>query len=156
MQAAASRIEIARREFEDFMLKLNNRIVEDIKLVRTNNLKNIPEFHFKPLSITGKKELRESCEKLWQQGLVSTKTMMDAFGYTLSKEKKQREAEASDGTDAVMISRDNMQTTAPSQEDEANPVGHPTLTDEERKSDPENSIRRQQTREAEDGDIAEA
>lgn len=155
MQAAASRIEIARREFEDFMLKLNRRIVEDIRLVRTNNLKNIPEFHFKPLSLSGKKELREACEKLWQQGLVSTKTMMDAYGYALSKERKEREAEASNGTDEIMIPRDQKNEATQSNDEETNPVGRPAMTDEERTSDPENAIRSKQAKDAADGDVTE-
>lgn len=157
MQAAASRIEAARREFEDFMLKLNTRIVEDIRLVKTNNLKNIPEFHFKPLSLAGKKELREACEKLWQQGLLSTKTMMDSYGYSVSKEKKERENEAADGTDAVMIPRDQMNVKQPAvnPEEETNPVGRPEKSDEERTSDPENAIRSKQAKDAEDGDVVQ-
>ena len=155
MQAAASRIEIARREFEDFMMKLNQRIIEDIRLIRTNNLKNIPEFHFKPLSLSGQKELREACEKLWQQGLVSSRTMMDAYGYTLAKERRQREAEARDGTDRILVPRDQMNAGTADTE-ESNPVGRPQMTDEERTSDPENSIRSKQAKDAADGDVVQA
>lgn len=149
MQAAASRIEAARKEFEDFMRKLNTRIVEDIRLVRTNNLKSIPEFHFMPLSLSGKKELREACEKLWQLGLLSSQTLSEAYGYSLSKERSRRLEEASNGTDDVMISRDQMQP----QQTESNNVGRPQESDEERNSDPENAIRSKQAKDAEDGDL---
>ena len=148
MQAAASRIEAARKEFEDFMLKLNARIVEDIRLIRTNNLKNIPAFHFMPLSLSGKKELREACEKLWQLGLISTQTMTEAYGYTLSKERKRRQDEAANGTDQIMMSRDQAPVAQ-----EANPVGRPQESDEERQSDPENAIRSKQAKDAEDGNL---
>lgn len=93
------------------MAKVNMRLVEDIKLVHTNNLKNIPEFHFKPLDMSGEKALRENCVNLWSQGVVSTKTMMEIQGYSLEKEKSRREKEASDGTDEVLMSRDAQNTS---------------------------------------------
>ena len=151
MQAAASRIESSRQEFEDLMYKLNVRIAEDIKLTRTNNLKNIPEFHFKPLSMSGQKELRESCEKLWNLGLVSSETMLNAFGYTVHKEKTLREEELRNGTDDVLTQRFGVSQMTPK---EAPDNGRPQMSDEERNSDPENSIRSKQAKDAADGETS--
>jgi len=145
VQSAASRIEAARREFEEFMCKVNIRLIEDIKLIHTNNLKDVPTFHFKPLSMSGMKELRDACEKLWQSGLVSSRTYLEMQGYSLAKEKKQRELEASDGTDETMTSHINVPT-------EESTTGRPTKTDEERNSDPDNSTTSKQTKDAKNGE----
>ena len=155
MQAAAARIEAAQREVEDFMNKFNKSLVEDIKLVRTNNLKQIPEFHFKPLSMNGKKELREACSELWQKGLVSTSTYLNAHGYSLEEEKVKREKEKNEGFDDILIPRDKMYEESSANNGEENSVGRPAMTDEERHSDPENAIRSKQAKDAESGDLAE-
>ena len=158
-QAAAARIEAARREFEELMYKVNIRLIEDIKLTHTNNLKDVPRFKFRPFDIMGQKALREACEKLWALGLVSTKTYMQQRGYSLTREKAQREAEASDGTDKTMTPRVTVATGTTSQEetvtDAPKKVGRPTMTDEERKSDVEKSIRSKQAKDAADGDLSE-
>lgn len=159
MQAAASRILAARSEFEHFMNKVNIRLVEDLKLIHTNNLKEIPEFHFVPIDMNGQKDFRESCEKLWQQGLISSRTLMELNGFNLSKEKERRKAEATDGTDEMMISRQAKQadtakeTTA--KEDE-NPVGRPKMENDERHSDPDNAERSKQAKDAASGDMSSA
>lgn len=155
MQAAASRIEAARREVEDLMKKVNLRLAEDIKLTHVNNMKDIPEFHFMPMDMSGKKALLEACQSLWDKGLVSTKTYMNSMGYSLENEKTQRQAEASDGTDEIMIPRDQ---ASPPRSDttsnaKKNKVGRPKMEDDERNSDPENSIRSKQAKDAADGDM---
>lgn len=133
MQAAAARIEAARQEFCDLMQKVNARLVEDMKITHTNNLKDIPEFRFKPLDLTGEKSLRDTCTSLWQQGLVSTKTMLDTHGYSLAREKTQRETEITDGTNEVMVEHSG-NTSSPSadgnkgdtKDDGTAKVGRPT------------------------------
>ena len=149
MQAAACRIEATRKEFEDFMVKFNNRILEDIRLVKTNNLKQIPQFHFKPLSMSGQKELREVCEKLWTLGAVSTRTMLEMNGYSLEKEIERRESEASKGVDELFMPHNGSKPV------DNEGAGRPAMTDEERTSDPENAIRSKQAKDAADGDITE-
>ena len=157
MKAAEARIEAARREVEDFMNKFNRSLVEDIRLVRTNNLKQIPEFHFKPLSINGKEELRKACTELWKQGLLSTETYLNANGYSVEKERARRETEKNEGYDEVFIPRDKMYDNTGSEEPEnedANSVGRPKMTDDERHSDPENAIRSKQAKDSESGDLS--
>lgn len=157
MKAAEARIESARREVEDFMNKFNRSLVEDIRLVRTNNLKQIPEFHFKPLGINGKEELRKAGADLWKQGLLSTETYLSSNGYSLEKEKARREKERDDGYDGVMIPRDKMYEAVESlstKDEDANSVGRPKMTDDERHSDPENAIRSKQAKDSESGDLS--
>ena len=157
MKAAEARIEAARREVEDFMNKFNRSLVEDIRLVRTNNLKQIPEFHFKPLSINGKEELRKACTELWKQGLLSTETYLNTNGYSVEKERARRETEKNEGYDEVFIPRDKMYDNTGSEEPEnedANSVGRPKMTDDERHSDPENAIRSKQAKDSESGDLS--
>lgn len=160
MQAAASRINAARAEFERFMNKVNQRLVEDLKLVRTNNLKDIPEFHFAPIDMNGEKAFRETCEKLWQQGLVSTRTLLETNGFNVAKEKVRRETEASDGTDEILMSRQVQQQMAQNTSSdgtntntEKKPVGRPKMENDERHSDPDNAERSKQAKDAADGDI---
>ena len=157
MQAAASRINAARTEFEQFMNKVNQRLVEDLKLVRTNNLKDIPEFHFVPMDMNGDKAFRDACEKLWQQGLVSTRTLMEMSGFNLSKEKERRDTEATDGTDETMIPRQiqqaqqNQDASSETTDDGKKKAGRPKLDNDERHSDPDNAERSKQAKDAAEG-----
>lgn len=147
-EAAASRIEAARNEVARFMNKVNQRLVEDLKLVRTNNLKDIPEFHFVSMD---KAAFREACDKLWQQGLVSTRTLMEVSGFNLAKEKDRRQEEQSDGTDQIMVPHQVQQTAAsPSDanDSEESNTGRPKMTDDERNSDPDNAERSKQSKDA--------
>lgn len=161
MQAAAARIEAARKQFEDFMNKLNQRLVEDIRLVHTNNLKELPQFHFAPLDMAGQKALRETCIDLWQKGVISTRTMMEHQGYSIAKEKARRDSEASDGSDESLMPRQvivNQSAGVEAQSTSSNSgkVGRPTKSDEQRGSDPQNAIRSKQSKEAADGDMADS
>lgn len=135
MQTAEARINAARAEFCDMMNKVNKQLTEVIQ--GTYNLKEIPKFEFAPLSMEGRKVLRETCTKLWESGAVSTKTMLETNGYSLDQEKAQREKELQDGTDAVMNNRKMTSSTTPS----SGNAGRPTLDVTERKSDPESSER---------------
>lgn len=154
MKAAISRINAARKKVERFMNKVNIRLVEDLKLIHTNNLKDIPEFHFVPLDVDAQTEMRNVCQSLWQNGLLSTRTYMESNGFNLAKEKERRETELRDGTDEVMTSRQMsaaLQPTAPKKEETENSVGRPKMSTESRHSDPENAIRSKQAKDAEKG-----
>lgn len=125
-QTAEARINAARDEFCEMMTQINKRLAEEIP--GTYNLKEAPEFHFQPLSMEGKKALREKGTELWEHGVLSTQTMMELNGYSVDVEKKRREKEASSGIDEVLKPRD--ETT------KSTDPGRPNLDDTERKSDP--------------------
>lgn len=134
-QTAEARIEAFRKEFCEMMTKINERLTESIP--GTYNLKQIPEFHFQPLSIEGKKAFREKALELWEKGVISTDTMSKSEGYSLERERKKREQEKSDGTDKIMAPRDVEASTQ-------NEAGRNPVDDSERKSDPEAAIRGKQ------------
>ena len=136
-QTAEARINAIRDEFCEMMTKINARLAEEIP--GTYNLKETPEFHFQPLSMEGKKALREKALELWEKGVISTQHMIETQGYSLEVEKEIREKEKSDGTDETMSPR---QMTPVAEEN--NGAGRPTLDNDERKSDPEAAIRSKQ------------
>lgn len=144
MQTAAARIESARDEICELMNKINVCIQEELAKSHAYNVSKVPVFNFMPLDMTGRKALREDCEKLWTNGLVSTRTYLVEQGYNLDKEKAMREEERSNGTDAVMVPRNanavggnsgNVSNDPAVQTDDGR--GRPELTDEERTSDPD-------------------
>ena len=154
MQAAVSRINAARQKVERFMNKVNVRLVEDLKLIHTNNLKDIPEFHFVPLDVNAQTEMRNICQSLWQSGLLSTQTYMESNGFNLAKEKERREMEQKDGTDEVLAPRTEKTADAQgSGSANKNPVGRPAMTTEERHSDPDNAQRSKQAKDAAKGTV---
>jgi hypothetical protein len=134
-QTAEARINSARDEFCEMMTKINKRLAESIP--GTYNLKETPEFHFQPLSIEGKKALRENAFTLWDKGVISTSHMLEIQGYSAEVERENRENEKKDGTDKVFVPRDieYNQTT----ENENSKVGRPEMDESERTSDPSSS-----------------
>ncbi len=137
MQTAETRINAARDEFCEMMTKINERLTEFIP--GTYNLKEIPEFRFQPLTMEGKKAMREKCIDLWTKGVVSTKTMMKTQGYSYESEVAQREKEASDGTDKALSPRDAKASSPKSNNTNNAKQGRPTKEDDERQSDPAKS-----------------
>ena len=145
---AATRIEAARDEFCELMNWVNERLKEIIP--GTYNLKETPKFSFQPLDMSGKKALREVCRELWEQGLVSTRTMMETHGYNIDAEKTKREQEKSDGIDEALAPRDGSRQVP----EETGKQGRPEMTDDERTSDPGASERGKQPKPSnEDGSM---
>ena len=139
-QTAEARINAIRDEFCDMMTQINKRLAESIP--GTYNLKETPEFHFQPLTMEGKKALREKALELWEKGVISTDHMLKTQGYSIEVEKSTREKEKSDGTDEVMLPRELGNTSYV--ETPTNNVGRPEKEDDERTSDPEAAIRGKQ------------
>lgn len=131
MQTAETRINNMREAFCDMMNRINKRLVEYVP--GTYNLKEIPQFHFKPLDMAGKKALREACGDLWEKGVISTKTFLDTNGYSIDIEKAQREKEFRDGTDKAFVGR-NQKTVGG-----GDGAGRPELDNEDKSSNPDNS-----------------
>ena len=135
MQTAEARINDAREKFCEIMNRVNEKLTEVIQ--GTYNLKEIPEFKFMPLAMEGKKALREACKELWQDGVVSTQTYLDAYGFSIDKQVEQRKKE-SEEADEILVSRQNPTT------EESGKVGRPEKDDTERTSDPDAARRGKQ------------
>ena len=142
MQTAEARIEAARNEFCDIMNRINERLTEYIQ--GTYNLKEVPEFHFQPLDMSGKKALREACKSLWEAGAISTKTMLENNGYSLDLEMEQRQKEKEDKVDEIMTPRNQAAVSSDNTDSDNKGPGRPKKDDSERTSDPENAIRSKQ------------
>lgn len=140
MQTAGVRIEAARDEICELMNKINVCIKEKLEESHVYNVSTVPTFAFMPLDMAGRKALRETAEKLWQTGVLSTKTLLDLEGYSIDREKTQRETEAREGYDDALkaralsgqVSSDDVSSDGTSDEG-----GRPAMTVEERSSDPE-------------------
>jgi len=136
-QTAEARINAMRDEFCEMMTKINKRLAEEIP--GTYNLKETPEFKLQPLSIEGKKALREKAIELWEKGVISTEHMLETQGYSVDVERENREKEKKDGTDEVLLPREVGNTTYIDNSTTTNKVGRPTMEDDERTSDPASS-----------------
>ena len=137
-QTAEARINAVRDEFCDMMTQINKRLAD--MMPGTYNLKETPIFHFQPLTIEGKKALRENALSLWEMGVISTDHMLQIQGYSLDIEKENRQKEKSDGTDKVLLPRELGNTNYV----ESNTVGRPVMDNEERTSDPDSAERGKQ------------
>lgn len=164
MQTAAARIESCRDEVCDLMNKINVCIQEELANTHVYNVSQVPEFSFMPLDMAGKKALREACEKLWKEGLVSTETMLTSYGYSIERESARRKHEDSSGLDETLAPRSvadqkaqmkmeqslkpaiEVKEEEPKQEEtvEETKIGRPEMTDDERTSDPEAALRGKQ------------
>lgn len=164
MQTAAARIEACRDEVCDLMNKINVCIQEELANTHVYNVSQVPEFTFMPLDMAGKKALREACEKLWKEGVVSTETLMTSYGYSIERESARRKHEDSSGLDETLAPRTvadqkaqmkmeqslkpaiEVKEEEPKQEDtvEETKIGRPEMTDDERTSDPEAALRGKQ------------
>ena len=141
MQMAEARIEAQRRLICELMDRINVCIKEELEKTHIYNVKDVPTFTFMPLEMSGRKALREEAFKLWQQGVLSTHSLMYAEGYDLDYELEQRKAEAADGVDEVFCTRLNVSANNEDSGEEKDEGGRPTMDDDERHSDPEASER---------------
>lgn len=138
MQTAALRIKQARDNFCELMNKINLRLNGDI--LPQSNRKNIPEFTFPPVDLAGTGKLYETCLKLWQEGVLSTKTMMDIHGYDMDQEAERRRHENSEGITNTLRPRGETDSTQESGGDGDGTPGRPRMDDNERQSDPADSM----------------
>ena len=152
MQTVEARIEEAMNEFADMMNRVNVLLKDNIQ--GTYNLKETPTFQFTPLSLEGKKALRETCKGLYEKGLVSTKTILESHGYSLEMEQEQKEEEQKNGVPELFrpyadIAAEKAAEAAPASAEPADNSDEETrgrneLEDSERTSDKESALRGKQ------------
>lgn len=77
--------------------------------------------------------------KLWEKGMLSNETLLQAYGYDMGQEVERRKTEDAKGvSDALTPRATNNKTTTGDGGDTA--VGRPTMDDSERHSDPAKSV----------------
>ena len=134
------RITRARQSFCELM----NKIIRAINgapygLPRSNDSK-LPEFKMPVADLTKVAAFQEACMALWEKGMLSDKTLMDAHGLNVEAEFKQKKKEQSAGYDEVFVAPNSKQSTSDNSGEEGDgDRGRPLLDDSERISDPGNS-----------------
>lgn len=145
INTADKRIELARQNFCEFMNKLNRR-VNGTAMTRSASDK-VPQFTLVPVDLSGNGKFQKTCMDLWQQGCMSTETLLQTHGFDFKQEATRKENEINDGTyrllskDALAVD-DNAVSNEPESGNQATQKkrGRPELSDEERASDPAKSV----------------
>lgn len=139
MQTAAMRIKQAKNQFCDMMNKINIRLNDVSPAMPHSASDQIPTFTFPPVDLSGSKAFQEACLRLWEKGVVSHETLLQAYGYDMKQEVERRKSEEEKGVNAALESRNGKASEAESSNDDAK-IGRPELDDSERTSDPAKAI----------------
>lgn len=134
VQTAAMRIRQAKDGFARMMNKINPTLNGKVQGMPYAASDRVPCFTFPPTDLQGNRAFQEMCLKLWDKGVLSYETMLQAHGMDMKQEAERRKKEKTDGIDELFI--------APNQrkDEEEQVIGRPTLSDTERNSDTANSI----------------
>lgn len=134
MQSAAARIEQALTAFSEMMTAINKLVYQRVTGKKNGNP---PKFIFMPLDMSGRKAMQEAGMRLWSDGVLSSRSLMEIYGYDMNQEVSRRRSELDEGIDDVLRNRNFKQDFV--KEDKDNPdakTGRPTMDDSERTSDP--------------------
>lgn len=138
INTADKRIELARENFCELMNKINRR-VNGTAMTRSASDK-VPQFTLVPVDLSGSSKFQKTCMELWREGCMSTETLLQTHGFDFKQEVTRKESEIKDGSFMLM----NKETATNSVENnattETKQKGRPTLSDEERESDPAKSV----------------
>lgn len=134
MNTADKRIELARRNFCELMNRINRRVNGDM-LTRSSST-NVPTFTLLPVDLSGGSKFQKTCYELWQQGCMSTQTMLQTHGFDYDQEVYRKTKEVENGID-VLMGKEPVETKGVNSDssDLNTKVGRPEMTDEERTSD---------------------
>lgn len=133
------RINAARQS----LCKLMNRIMRAVNgspygLPRSNDSK-LPKFEMAECDLTQIGAFQNACMKLWEAGVLSSKTLLDQYHINMETEYELKKKENDEGiTETFVKPGINQADTVPSG-DTGDTIGRPTLDDSERQSDPGNS-----------------
>lgn len=139
MQTAAMRIKQAKNQFCDMMNKINIRLNDVSPAMPHSASDQIPTFTFPPVDLSGSKAFQEACLRLWEKGVVSHETLLQAYGYDMKQEVERRKSEEEKGVNAALESRNGKASEAESSTEDGK-IGRPELDDSERTSDPAKAI----------------
>lgn len=114
MQVAVVRIERTLKDFADMMNKLNQKMNSRDGGVTRSNSSKVPKFTFAPLDASGKKALQDAGLKLYQQGVLSVRSLLTNFGYDSTQEADRLQAEQKAGYQELFLApRDRMTLNNP-------------------------------------------
>lgn len=93
VQTAASRIKQCTDNFSEMMNKINLKLAEILGVTSSK----IPEFKFNEIDLTKDGKFRDACFKLWQQGVLSTRTLHEEYSIDHDQELERKKKENEDG-----------------------------------------------------------
>lgn len=140
MQTAALRIKQAKDNFCEMMDKINRRLNGSSPAMPHSSEDRVPRFTFPPVDLSGNKAFQEACMKLWKEGVLSNKTLLQTYGYDMGQEVERKKSEAASGDAEVLTPVSGKETENTEKNVEETSAGRPTLDDSERMSDPAKSV----------------
>lgn len=141
MQTAAMRIKQAKDNVCEMMNKINHRLNGRSSAMPHSAQDQVPEFTFPPVDLAGSKAFQEACMKLWEKGVVSSQTLLQAYGYDMGQEVERKKSENSSGVSDLFTpvgAKKNEESSDPTEQTED--IGRPELDDSERTSDPAKAV----------------
>lgn len=138
MQTAAMRIKQAKDNFCEMMDKINRRLNGSSSALPHSAEENIPRFTFPPVDLSGNKAFQDACMKLWEKGVVSSKTLLQTYGYDIGQETERRRQENVSGISAVLSPETNDNGKKTKETD--GKVGRPQMDEADKSSDPATTI----------------
>lgn len=137
------RINAARQS----LCKLMNRIMRAVNgspygLPRSNDRK-LPTFVMPTSDLTQVAAFQNECMKLYEKGVLSTRSLLEAYHVDIDTEFERKKQEIDDGKADVFVAPGKTAETntgTNNNESENVTIGRPTLDDSERNSDPGNSV----------------
>ena len=134
------RINAARQS----LCKLMNRIMRAVNgspygLPRSNDRK-IPTFVIPTSDLTQVAAFQNECMKLYEKGVLSTKTLLDAYHVDIDTEFERKKKEIADGKADVFVAPGKTTSGDSNNNDEEAEIGRPRMDDSERNSDEGNAI----------------
>lgn len=137
INTANKRIEIARENFCELMNKINRR-VNGTAMTRSASDK-VPQFTLVPIDLSGNSKFQKTCMELWKEGCMSTETLLQTHGFDFKQEYTRKKSEIDNGSFDVLNKEAAVSNNASGAADEKQ-RGRPTMTDDERESDPAKSV----------------
>ena len=89
VKTACQRIKQSQDNFSEMMKKFNKKLAIMWRIAPNK----VPSFVFNDLDLIGEEKLKDEAFKLWQQGCVSTTTLLDQHGYDVEQEYERKKSE---------------------------------------------------------------
>lgn len=138
MKAAAARIEQMLASMAELLSAINRRVYQEVAGKKTGNA---PVFTFMPLSMDGRSEMQKAGLELWKAGALSSRSMLENYGYDIEEEFNIRKNEDSKGITETLLPRESSESSEDGGASGEETRGRKTLDNNERNSDEESAMR---------------
>lgn len=140
-KVVSMRITRARQSFCELMNKIIRAVNGAPYGLPRSNTDKLPEFKMPISDLTKVAAFQEACMTLWEKGMISDKTLMDAHGFNVKYEFEQKQKEQEEGYNEVFVApgKQATNTEQKTENDSDKEPGRPLMNDSDRQSDPGNS-----------------